>query len=60
MARRSARMTLRELGQAVGGLEYRSVGWAVQRMGQRLQSEKFLEQQLKELDTQLRNQNPET
>lgn len=58
VARRRAGMTLKGLGQAVGGLDYRSVGWAVQRMEERLQGDRFLGQKLKELDAHI--QNPET
>lgn len=58
VARRRCGLTLKELGQAVGGLDYRSVGWAVQRIERRLAGEVRLRRTLQQLESRIKN--PET
>lgn len=46
-------MKLRELGQAVGGIDYRSAGAAIQKLGRHLSQDKTLGQLLAKIENQL-------
>jgi len=54
MARRRCGMTLKELGQAVGGLDYRSVGWAVRQTDRRLQRDAQWRRRLGQVEDEIK------
>ena len=53
LGRRVGRMSLAELGQAAGGLDYAVVSKTIGRFGRRLASEVSLHQQLARIERQL-------
>ena len=57
LARRHCGLGLNELGEVVGGLDYRTVSWAVSRFGRRLTQDRRLAALTKKLTRQI--QNPE-
>jgi hypothetical protein len=55
LGRRTGRLSLAQLGQLAGGLDYAAVGQAVSRFGKRLEREPGLRQQVTKLSLQLSN-----
>ncbi len=58
LGRREAGLPLRELGAAVGGVDYAAVSVAIQRFGRRLVREKSLQKSVEALRTKLLNVEP--
>ena|SRR5271157_4041950 len=60
LGRKECGLRLRELGEAAGGIDYVSVGAAVQRFARRLTNEKSLAERLREARQPVGMQNAET
>jgi REP-associated tyrosine transposase len=56
LGRRYCGVGLRELGEAVGGIDYRSVGTAVKRFEKRLSRDKRLASEIRTMERQLQNE----
>lgn len=55
LGRRRGRLSLAQLGQCAGGMDYAAVGQALSRFGRRLEREARLRQEMGKLDAQLSN-----
>jgi len=55
LGRKCCGMRLAELGVVAGGLDYRTVGWALARFGQRLKEDRRLAELLSEAEAQIKN-----
>jgi len=55
LGRKHSGMKLAELGAAAGGLDYRTVGWAVARFGQRVTQDRSLAELMRRAEAQIKN-----
>jgi hypothetical protein len=58
LGRKEGGLSLKELGAKVGGLDYRTVGWAIARFGRRVAADRRLGQELERARDNIKN--PET